>query len=194
VLAAAGLLAGGVGIALLFRQQPGPPVGMLSGSVAVVDVPLRRPDAAPEVSPPGLPSPAAPQPAREEATDVFDYTLRPDLAAAPLPELPGEFGPAGIGPRPSVRRDWKPARLKLPEARPKERRHRLTDGDTLERLAERYLGSPQRAGEIFDINRDLLPAPDLLPLGKVIRIPPPDHEAQRPTSSLSDGPPANPAG
>jgi nucleoid-associated protein YgaU len=49
--------------------------------------------------------------------------------------------------------------------------HRIVDGDTLGRLAERYLGSTQRQSEIFDANRDKLRDPDLLPIGVELRIP-----------------------
>jgi nucleoid-associated protein YgaU len=68
--------------------------------------------------------------------------------------------------------------MKLPLVAPAMRRHRVTDGDSLERLAERYLGSPERAAEIFDANRDVLTAADLLPLGRIIRIPPREEPDQ----------------
>jgi nucleoid-associated protein YgaU len=68
-------------------------------------------------------------------------------------------------------RNWRPVRLKLPT--PKAlRRHRITDGDSLESLAQRYLGQAERAAEIYALNGDILAAPDLLPLGRIIRIPP----------------------
>jgi nucleoid-associated protein YgaU len=57
------------------------------------------------------------------------------------------------------------------EFRPKLKEHRIVDGDTLELLAQRYLGDPQRAEEIFELNRDRLQHPDLLPVGKRLRIP-----------------------
>jgi hypothetical protein len=49
-------------------------------------------------------------------------------------------------------------------------KHRVVDGDSLEQLAERYLGSRERANEIFAANRGRLPAPDLLPLGVELDI------------------------
>jgi hypothetical protein len=52
------------------------------------------------------------------------------------------------------------------------RTHRVVDGDTLESLAERYLGASARAEEIQAVNRDLLPDPKLLPIGVELRIPP----------------------
>jgi nucleoid-associated protein YgaU len=52
------------------------------------------------------------------------------------------------------------------------RRHRIVDGDTLSKLAAEYLGSAERYLEIFEFNRDLLKSPDLLPVGKTLKIPP----------------------
>jgi nucleoid-associated protein YgaU len=52
------------------------------------------------------------------------------------------------------------------------RTHRIVDGDSLAMLAERYLGSAARAREIFDANRDVLPDPELLPIGAELKIPP----------------------
>ena len=49
--------------------------------------------------------------------------------------------------------------------------HRVIDGDTLPSLAQRYLGSPTRAREIFDANRDVLSDPELLPIGAELKIP-----------------------
>ena len=49
--------------------------------------------------------------------------------------------------------------------------HYIVDGDSLERLAEELLGSRERALEIFAANRDVLEDPEILPLGKPLRIP-----------------------
>lgn len=50
-------------------------------------------------------------------------------------------------------------------------RHRIVDGDTLKNLAERYLGSPALAIEIYEANRSVLSDPQLLPIGVEIVIP-----------------------
>jgi nucleoid-associated protein YgaU len=177
VLLVAVLLTAGVGLAWPFRQRSRLPPD-LAANVSVVDVPLRRPDIALEVSPPSQHSPAA---ALSEDSGEFalqQRASRPDLAAlGPPPILPRDFGPASPTDGITVRRDWRPARLKLPDNQPTQRRHRLTDGDSLQRLAERYLGNAARADEIFAINRDVLSEPDLLPLGKIIRIPPRETDA-----------------
>jgi nucleoid-associated protein YgaU len=49
-------------------------------------------------------------------------------------------------------------------------RHMIVDGDTLSKLAQRYLGNSQRYLEIFEQNKGLLSSPDLLPIGKVLEI------------------------
>lgn len=89
---------------------------------------------------------------------------------APPPPLPATFGTS-----PLEGSDWQPAVMPhalqfSPEAR--ARPYRLRDGDTLESLAERFLGDAGRAEEIFEANRQVLAHPDLLPVGKTIMIPP----------------------
>ncbi|TWU23813.1 hypothetical protein Pla144_39890 [Bythopirellula polymerisocia] len=54
---------------------------------------------------------------------------------------------------------------------PQEVLHVVRNGDTLEGLAERYLDDPGRGLEIFDLNRDQLSNPYLLPIGVELRIP-----------------------
>jgi nucleoid-associated protein YgaU len=49
--------------------------------------------------------------------------------------------------------------------------HTIVDGDTLAKLAQKYLGSANRAGELFAYNRDVLSDPELLPIGGELRIP-----------------------
>ena len=49
--------------------------------------------------------------------------------------------------------------------------HTVVDGDTLTALAARYLGSEERYLEIYELNRDLLSSPDLLPIGRALKIP-----------------------
>ena len=49
--------------------------------------------------------------------------------------------------------------------------HIVIDGDSLPRLAGRYLDDPQRAEEIFSLNREVLASADLLPIGAELKIP-----------------------
>jgi nucleoid-associated protein YgaU len=60
------------------------------------------------------------------------------------------------------------------------RLHRIVDGDTLSKLAAEYLGGSERYLEIFALNRDILNNPDLLPIGKTLRIPSADASAAPP--------------
>jgi hypothetical protein len=49
--------------------------------------------------------------------------------------------------------------------------HVVHEGDSLERLAERYLTDSARSLELFDLNRDVLDNPHLLPIGAELKIP-----------------------
>ena len=51
--------------------------------------------------------------------------------------------------------------------------HVLRDGDTLQDIARRYLGDADRWQEIYELNRQALPDPDILPIGLELRLPPP---------------------
>jgi nucleoid-associated protein YgaU len=51
------------------------------------------------------------------------------------------------------------------------RTHIVIDGDTLTRLADRYLDDAGRASEIYRLNREVLADPELLPIGVELRIP-----------------------
>lgn len=57
------------------------------------------------------------------------------------------------------------------EELPDEVLHVVENGDTLEKLADRYLDDASRALEIFDLNRDRLTNPHLLPIEAKLRIP-----------------------
>jgi LysM domain len=70
------------------------------------------------------------------------------------------------------------------EATTAVRTHVVNDGDTLAKLAARYLGSSDRYGEIFAANRRVLSTPDLLPIGVELTIPP----RQRPAPPAALGP------
>ena len=49
--------------------------------------------------------------------------------------------------------------------------HIVVDGDSLAKLAGRYLDDPKRSVEIYELNRELLANPDLLPIGTALKIP-----------------------
>ncbi|MDZ4821771.1 MAG: hypothetical protein SGJ20_22650, partial [Planctomycetota bacterium] len=46
---------------------------------------------------------------------------------------------------------------------PVERKHKVVDGDSLTALAQKYLGNPDRAEDLFYYNRDILRSGELLP-------------------------------
>ena len=54
------------------------------------------------------------------------------------------------------------------------RSHVIVDGDSLAKLAGRYLDDPRRSDEIFALNRAVLSDPELLPIGSELKIPPRD--------------------
>jgi hypothetical protein len=173
------LVAGGFCAAWPFRRRYRSAEVLPSGG-QLVDVALRRPDVMLDVSPVSNHSPTSGLADLQTAGHLDGQhahgVLRPDLESlAPPPPLPQDFDPPPADLAAS-RRSWHPTRMKLPVTLPAMRRHRLTDGDSLESLAERYLGDARRAGEIFALNREILPAADLLPLGKIIRIPPREAE------------------
>jgi nucleoid-associated protein YgaU len=59
----------------------------------------------------------------------------------------------------------------VPEETSEKRTHIVVDGDSLERLAGRYLDDPTRGNDIYEANRELLANPDLLPIGVELVIP-----------------------
>jgi LysM domain len=63
-------------------------------------------------------------------------------------------------------------------------RHKIADGDTLSKLAATYLDGSDRYLEIFELNRDVLTSPDLLPIGRELKIPP--RHAKPPARGLRD--------
>ena len=158
ILFVLGLVTLGLCAAWPFRRpapRPDPP----AQRPLTTDVPLRGRDVTLDASPPGAMSPAAELdelPAvRREIRPVSLTELRADsLKLAPPPAMPLDFAGAAS------------------PAAPAYRTYRLRDGDTLESIAERYLGNRERAEELFALNRQALSRPDLLPVGTTIQIPP----------------------
>jgi nucleoid-associated protein YgaU len=106
------------------------------------------------------PLPAAPRTSPNYALDNL----------APPPALPVAFHPTLPPTQPN---DWRPDSIVKPAIQPRPPRpYRIRDRDTLELIAERLLGDKQRAGEIFESNRNVLSRPDLLPVGMTILLPP----------------------
>jgi nucleoid-associated protein YgaU len=79
----------------------------------------------------------------------------------------------------------------IPTSDDGDRTHLVVDGDTLSALAERFLGTANRAKEIFELNRDILSDPVLLPIGVELKIPPrtkPSEAAQSTQSTKTPSP------
>jgi nucleoid-associated protein YgaU len=185
IAAAAGVVAVGVAAAWPFRQQPprypAPPAAL------PLELTLRRQDVTLEPRPAGDESPAVGLDAADTpgltAIRPAGYSpagnlkpLRPDLEnLAPPPDLPVAFDPVALTPAlgwesfPAPAPTWSGSWSEK-DIRP--RSYKLRDGDTLEALAERMLGSAHRAQEIYEANRNVLASPDLLPIGLTIVIPP----------------------
>ena len=172
MLAAVGVLTGGIIVALMFRHESPP----RRPAVPRQDGPLLlRKD--------GGATPVAPAAAEERP----DGTDAPPMSAAPKRSRPTTIvSPMDFAEPPRLTREC--PGLRVPEApcwgaqrgmmptgrRPANapRTHKIVDGDTLEALAERYLGSAERYREIYEANRDVLPSPQLLPIGTELKIPP----------------------
>lgn len=88
-----------------------------------------------------------------------------DLSSAPRPTVVS-FDESAVARKNSPPRD--------PGVHPADalRTHLVIDGDTLTRLADRYLDDSDRSTEIYRLNRDVLTNPELLPIGVELRIPP----------------------
>ncbi len=165
------VLGGGVLAAIPFRR-PAPavieaPRRLSSDSVRLV---FRNQDITLQMNPRVEASPAELPPA-----ELPPVVLHTEQLSAQPPELPAQYpllDPNSTAPRAVVPnlagRVHEPVHL----SPPKPRQHVLVDGDSLSRLAERYLGNANRAGEILQLNADILVDPETLPIGKTIVIPP----------------------
>ena len=97
----------------------------------------------------GRPKPAAQLPSIEESYPTGIPAIQPpaDQFRAPQEETP------------------------LDQQARRNRYHQIQDGDTLKELATRYLGDAGQAAAIYNANRSILASPELLPLGRWLRIP-----------------------
>jgi nucleoid-associated protein YgaU len=115
----------------------------------------------------------APTPVRPQAADAAAHsptTLTPLDNPPPVPALPSRYPGDGLASSTGGGMPLLPAKESTP-AEKGPRVHKIADGDTLPALAARYLGSPDRAIEIFQANREVLSDPDLLPIGGELKIP-----------------------
>jgi LysM repeat protein len=169
---ACGFLMGATGLAMFFRQEPTGGVPSLPATFDRLVLPEREESRIP--TGPALVGPNAPAP-----PPVLRPMPPPDASAGPVsapmpsvpppPELPQRYPGQ---PRSAWGTSIALGLLRAgPSAEPMTR-HKIHDGDTLPALAQRFLGTAERAGEIFQANRDVLNRPDLLPIGLELKIPP----------------------
>jgi len=191
LLAAAAILGGGLLLALPFRLTDGqPPTGSGPPAVTVANRALAGGPTAPDTaSPREVAATSAPADDRHgvATTAAAAWSLPASAASGvlALPQAePGLAPPLAAGEAAPLPQDdfrnppWRPgeagadlATAALPPAGADVVRYVIHDGDTLARLAERYLGDESRALELFDRNRGTLENPYLLPIGAEIEIP-----------------------
>jgi len=49
--------------------------------------------------------------------------------------------------------------------------YEVKSGDTLSKISKKFLDNPNRYGEIFNLNKDILSNPDLIKVGQRLKIP-----------------------
>jgi hypothetical protein len=204
IVLALGVLLGGIGLAMLFRRPSVP--SRLPNPASDERLVLRQPSGA--------------EPENPVVVDRLTAQIAPpdEVVPGPQPTWPPAAGPADAGPGgppPSLARSYpsfsgqpaeSPSMTRSAERSPGERSgepartHKIVDGDTLHTLAERYLGDANRYLEIYEANRDVLPSPEMLPIGVQLRIPgrrrghrPVDRGPDRPLVPVTPSPrPAQP--
>jgi nucleoid-associated protein YgaU len=156
------VLLGGVCAALMFRRDPPRPVA--ANRAAHIGT---QPRAAP-------PAPVVPAAERRTLPSEVSPPARPAADHAPIavtvhrPQTPAPDQSAeGL----AASTPWQPPMESAPSLTQTASTHRVVDGDSLEALAKQYLGSADRAREIFNANRDVLADPRLLPIGVELKLP-----------------------
>lgn len=114
----------------------------------------------------------------KEQGSALSVPSRGDVVPALPPDLPKHYGTA------EEKDDLLHGDEDFPSGAEREpphetafRKHKVIDGDTLARIAERYLGDASRQGEILALNRETIRTPELLPIGVTLKIPPRDADA-----------------
>jgi nucleoid-associated protein YgaU len=164
LIAAAAVLAAGLGLAWPWRRGDSVPASVL-------------PIATPSTSFGSVPAPQT-----EPASAPLPTTVSATMIGMGGPPPQAELASAGVTPqlvtvaKPVPRELGEPATFGVdanapPPSAPQQRSHVVHAGDSLERLAQRYLSDEGRAIEIFDLNREVLENPHLLPIGAELKIP-----------------------
>ena len=174
IMAASGVMLGGFLLALLFRHPAGkvdlPPMAETNGPLVMrkqaVALPLPVvPEPNRGVRAAGPASTAASEPGRPSPA-----LLKPEESAASPPDA---ARPVAARPQGTSRWGISMGQMLPERPHPASTTHKIVDGDTLDALAERYLGAKDRAADLFEANRDVLSHPQLLPIGTELKIPSP---------------------
>ena len=120
-------------------------------------MPQRQPQR-PAVLQPGA-RPPLPQLSEFGSNDTITDRTPAVRSNKPVATTPERAGPK---PGPSAKRN---------ESKVLTQTHTIVNGDTLERIARRYLGDASLAEALYQMNRDRIADPNRLPLGKKILIP-----------------------
>jgi nucleoid-associated protein YgaU len=182
-----GVLAVGVAAAWPFRHKTPPAALSAAPPTSDLPPPVREitlqvsplADVSPAVGleppPPPITAHAAPRkPLRLETSDQPLAPTLETLGSPPqMPEMYQSLLRTSADPTPTMTTSAaQPSWTNRPAyARRRPKEHRIVDGDTLPALAERYLGDAAQVDELYELNRDILPSRDLLPVGKRLRIP-----------------------
>jgi nucleoid-associated protein YgaU len=176
IILASAVLTAGIAAALLFRN---PTTRVGSSEPRRQDALVLRQNVGPDgsdASITGRPTVRIEAKSREGETsaesDAMPAILTPMDPGEPPPQLARSYPRAQAAAPP-----YSPDRFistwdRRRRAPGRARTHKIVDGDTLAALAEKYLGNPNRHLEIYEANRDRLPAPELLPIGVELTIPP----------------------
>lgn len=161
-------------------------VGLLAAlPFARLEQPTPSPNAQPEAASPGLQSVPLYLPAETSSSPAVGLRDHdPPPAAPPIvavaaasghshledngipPAMPDQYQPLLENPRPV-----EPRVLHVEQSPPQVRTHRVVDGDTLARLAQRYWQDASLADALYAANKAVLASPDELPIGVVLSIP-----------------------
>lgn len=181
----------GVLAALPFARRSTPDAVETPRQRPTLDIPLHLPAEAAQSPAVGLRDQDPFAPALAVAPTIAgsrleDNGLPPELPEMyhPLIESAAPRSPPPSQPPPTPVQPPTPRSLQLEEPRvriraeepappPRTRTHRIADGDTLARIAQRYWNDATLAEALFAANRDRLSSPDPLPIGVELRIPPP---------------------
>ncbi len=105
------------------------------------------------------------------ATQVASPSRQPVVDTSPAHQASYDWPAELWTPAPASARALAPVETPTDDRPAAVRIHVVIDGDSLARLAGRYLDDPHRGEDIYRLNRDVLSSPDLLPIGAELKIP-----------------------